>query len=98
MQIAYHLGFRRLFLLGMDLGGAGAAIRFYEDSASGRPSMLDQDYWRYILPSFQVLSASREKLGLTVYNLSPSSRLPESVIPKVSLDEALRLATLARAA
>lgn len=98
MQIACHLGFRRLFLLGMDLGGAGDAVRFYEDAQSGRPSRLDEDYQRYIRPSFEVLSANLQKLGLTVYNLSPTSRLPNSVIPKTSLDDALAMARTVRAA
>jgi KDO transferase-3 len=91
IQIAYFLGFRRVFVLGMDLGGAGDRLRFYDEKTSARPSMLDQDYERWILPSFEVLSINTSRLGFEVYNLSPTSRLPASVMPRLSFDEALRL-------
>ncbi len=91
IQIAYHLGFRRVFLLGMDLGASGNQVRFYDEASSSRPSMLDQDYDRWILPSFQVLSQNLNRLGLEVYNLSPCSRLPENVLPRISFEQALDL-------
>jgi KDO transferase-3 len=92
IQIAYFLGFRRIFVLGMDLGGAESQLRFYDEASSARPSMLEQDYERWILPSFEVLCFNLNRLGLEVYNLSPNSRLPASVLPRLSFDAALDMA------
>jgi Kdo-III transferase WaaZ len=93
IQIAYFLGFRRVFLVGMDLGGAASQLRFYDEASSARPSMLEQDYERWILPSFEVLGFNLNRLGLEVYNLSPTSRLPASVLPRLSFDAALEMAS-----
>jgi Kdo-III transferase WaaZ len=89
LQIAVWLGFRRIFLLGMDLGGG--PTRFYEQGSKGEPTRLDEDYEPYILPAFALAGELLRSKGLEVYNLSPTSRLPANVIPKISLARALTL-------
>lgn len=84
LQLAYYLGFRRCFLVGMDLSPQQG--RFYEQGTQALPSTLLQDYGDYIQPSFTLL---REKIinreNFQVFNLSLESRLPDSIIPKMDL-------------
>jgi KDO transferase-3 len=87
-QIAYYLGFRRVFLLGMDLGGAA---RFYESGRAARRSNLDRHFEDFIRPAFECAREICRREPFEIYNLSPRSRLPESVIPKLSLEDALRM-------
>lgn len=86
LQLALHLGFSQVFIVGMDLNTSLG--RFYEAGEKAIPSTLDEDYDDYILPSFAL---TREKAflerGVRVFNLSANSRLPHSVVPKISMDE-----------
>lgn len=91
LQIAVWLGFRRIFLLGLDLGGDRGPVHFYENAGASQPTRLDDDYGPYILPAFTLAGELLRAKGLEVYNLSPTSRLPDAVIPKLSLTEALDL-------
>lgn len=85
-QIAAHLKTRNAFILGMDLGATGLA-RSYEAGSAARPTTIDKDYEKTILPAFQLLSEI--ETFTTFYNLSLNSRLPDSIIPKISMNEAL---------
>lgn len=87
LQIAYHAGFDQVFLVGVDLNQAGG--RFYEQAGRAiSPCGLDGHYERRILPSLELMSARVMDDRFAVYNLSQDSRIPESVIPKVTADEA----------
>lgn len=87
LQIAYHLGFNQVFLVGVDLNQA--AGRFYETAGRAvSPCGLDEAYERRILPSLKLMADRVVDERFAVYNLSSTSRIPESVIPKVSIDEA----------
>lgn len=93
IQIASYMGFSEVYLLGVDLGSTGAQVRFYELAGSARPSRMDRDLDKYILPSFAVLAqVCREAPDFRVYNLSAISRLPAETIPRLGLDEALNRA------
>lgn len=81
LQLAYHLGFSRVFMIGLDLDSS--AGRFYEQGSEAVPSRLDGDYEDYILPCFQLMSERIIGPHFQVYNLSAGSRLPESVVPKI---------------
>jgi len=85
IQLAYHLGFSRVFLVGLDLDSSLG--RFYEQGADAVPSRLDGDYHDYILPCFKLMAKRVLRGGFSVYNLSLRSRLPEEVLPKVRLDQ-----------
>lgn len=87
LQIAYHLGFNQVFLVGVDL--KQAAGRFYETAGRAvSPCGLDEAYERRILPSLKLMAERVVDERFAVYNLSATSRIPESVIPKVTFDEA----------
>lgn len=98
IQIAYHLGFRRVFLLGMDMGELYGRVRFYEAPAASRPSLLQQHYVEFIRPCFEIVKSLCDAGEFEVYNCSLDSRLPESLIPKIPLDDAVALCRQARAA
>jgi len=91
IQVACWLGYRRIFVLGMDLGGSGQSSRFYELGAQAAPMRLDRDYEPYILPAFQVAREVLPGLGVALYNVSPNSRMPDAVVPKCSFAEALEM-------
>lgn len=87
LQLAYHLGFSRVFLVGVDL--SQNAGRFYENGGVAQsPCGLDQHFESRIMPSLQLMADRVVGDRFKVYNLSSTSRIPDSVFPKISIDEA----------
>jgi Kdo-III transferase WaaZ len=91
VQVAYALGFRQIFILGMDLGGTGTLARFYESGNTAAGSRLDKDFEPYIVPSFELARRLCEAEGIALYNVSPHSRLSATLVPKLNFDEMLTL-------
>jgi KDO transferase-3 len=91
LQVACALGFRQVFILGMDLGGTGTLARFYESGSNVAGSRLDEDFEPYIVPSFELARRLTGKMGVEIYNVSPRSRLPDTTIRKIDFDEMLAL-------
>ena len=89
LQVAAYLGYRQIFILGMDLNASPGQARFYEQGDLIARTRLDRDYAPYIQPAFEVARTVATTAGFTIYNLSPHSRLPGAIIPKITLDEAL---------
>jgi hypothetical protein len=86
LQIAYHVGFTKVFLVGVDFNQS--VSRFYEEPGTlASPCLLDQHFHTRILPSFEILSKYVVDDDFQVYNLSSSSRIPGELIPRVTLDE-----------
>jgi Kdo-III transferase WaaZ len=80
MQIAYHLGFRKFHIAGMDLtAGIG---RFYEENKP-LATTLGDDYDDHIFPSFKLAGEIARREGWVITNLSQQSRLPSNIIPKI---------------
>ncbi len=91
LQLARWLGFRRIFILGMDLGGpAEEFTRFYESANAMAKTRLDQDFEPYISPSFEIAGQVAAQQGWEIYNVSPTSRLPADIIPKITFEDALK--------
>ena len=90
-QVAYYIGFPNLFILGMDLGSSGKATRFYDNEKNALPCYLDDDYEKAIKPAFETFAHVLQDDSMKVFNLSLNSRLPDSIIPKLSFEEALNL-------
>lgn len=92
LQVAYHLGFNKVFLVGFDLNQATG--RFYETPHSNcSPCGLDQHYHTRILPSLKLMSKYIIDDNFQVYNLSATSRVPDNIIKKIGVDEAKRMLT-----
>ena len=89
LQVAYFLNFRQVFILGMDLNARPGQARFYEQAGKAARSRIDRDYAPYILPAFEVARDIAASEDFEIYNLSLNSRLPGTVIPKISLQQAL---------
>jgi Kdo-III transferase WaaZ len=84
VQLAYHLGFRHVFIVGMDL--TKSAGRFYESSGNVQPTSLDEHFEDYIKASFQLMSERVCNRDFQVFNLSSTSRLPETIVPKIGIE------------
>ncbi|VVP88147.1 hypothetical protein PS918_02956 [Pseudomonas fluorescens] len=90
LQLAYHLGFTQVFLVGVDLDQS--VSRFYEEQGSRvSPCVLDEHFNTRILPSFEILAKHVMNPDFQVYNLSAISKIPARLVPRVTLDELDRL-------
>jgi len=89
LQVACYLKFRQVFILGMDLNASPGQPRFYEQDDNVIKSRIDRDYAPYIQPAFEVARDMAVSHAFEIYNLSRESRLPDTVIPKISLEDAL---------
>jgi hypothetical protein len=86
LQLAYHVGFTKVFLVGVDLNQS--VSRFYEDpGATASPCELDQHFYTRILPSLEILSKNVVNEDFQVYNLSGTSRIPVELVPRVTMDQ-----------
>jgi KDO transferase-3 len=90
VQLAHWLGNHPIFILGMDLGGTGTT-HCYAGTANGK-----SDFLRYYEPEirvpFEIARQAAEAEHFSIYNLSEHSTLPSSIIPKITLKEALAIA------
>ena len=84
IQALSYLGFKRIGVLGMDMGGE----RFYQE-AQKEPSQLDKNYQSVILPSFTFAAEHLTNRDIELVNLSLKSRLPDNVVRKISLGDFL---------
>lgn len=84
LQLAHHLGFNKVFLVGVDLNQSTG--RFYETTGSVlSPCGLDKHYHTRILPSLKLMSSKVMGDDFAVYNLSSSPRIPDKLIPRIDL-------------
>ena len=81
VQLAAHLGYTTLYILGMDLGTTGQGY-FYGDAANISTGVA-KDYEPYIRVSFEQARRAAERNGFRIFNLSTNSALPGSIIEKI---------------
>ena len=91
MQHAYYFGYRRLFLVGMDLNYDKNKPRFYEENNQGRPSWLSVSFKKSIVPCFEIVRDMITKGMFEVYNLSSESKLSNELVEKMSFKNALSI-------
>jgi len=84
VQLAYFLGFNKVFLIGLDL--KESVGRFY-DKEQYLPTSLDEDYTKYIEPSFRIVAEHVIDKNFMLYNLSENSRLGGDIIKKIRFYE-----------
>ncbi len=89
-QLALCLGYQHHFILGMDLGGTGKK-HFYANENNGSPDFI-KDYEPYIRSCFELANKVYIDKGLKIYNLSEKSTLPDSIIKKITIEQALEIA------
>lgn len=85
IQLAYYLGFSRVIMVGMDM--RASLGHFYDPTGARVPSRLDEDYEKVILPHFEWMARRVLAPDFQVFNLSPHSRLPHEILPKIELND-----------
>jgi KDO transferase-3 len=86
LQLCYQLGSPKVLMVGFDLSSGKG--RFYEASEECLKSSLDEDYDKYIMPCFRLMSRYIvESPRFQVFNLSADSRLPHYIVPKISISD-----------
>jgi hypothetical protein len=85
INLAYHLGAKRIILLGFDMASKGGDSHFHD----GYPtrSAGDRMYQDKFIPGFKQMQSELSSTGVTVLNASPYSKL--TVFPKITLEQAL---------
>ena len=87
LQQCLYMGFKRVFILGMDLNYSGTQPRFYESHEDARPSGLEKQMELAIQPSFEIVRQICQDSDLEIYNVSPGSGLPATIVKKLDLDQ-----------
>ena len=85
INLAYHLGAKKIILLGFDMANDGTQTHFH-DGYPTRPAG-DRIYQDKFLPGFKQLNTDLKEKGISVYNASAHSRI--TVFPKITIDQAL---------
>ncbi len=90
LQVAYHAGFNKVFMVGVDL--CPETGRFYETVEFAKsPCVLDEHLESRIIPSFELMAEKVINPDFSVYNLSAISKLPSSIIPYMSIEDVKKL-------
>lgn len=85
IQLAYYLGFKNVFLVGVDMNNGQY---FYDkDSLTDRRTGVTDYFHSLIMPSFNLLSKHVMHDDFNVYNLSAESSIPSHVIPKIAVED-----------
>jgi Kdo-III transferase WaaZ len=86
LQIAAYLGFKQLYLAGVDLNNFHLP-RFYETSDNVTYSQLELDFEKNIFPAFEHASCVMKKLNINVKNMSLNSALGSCIFDKQAYDD-----------
>ena len=76
LQVVAGLGSKDVEIIGMDLS---AQPRIYDEAGNPQPSMLQDQYDRYILPSFEMMARALAGTQIRVRNISPVCPLPRNL-------------------
>jgi len=97
LQLACYLGYRRIFLIGMDMGATGNSHAYAEENGirrnSGRKAALKQHFSTdHFSPDieecFRLARQAATVHGFQIINLTPVSRISENLIPRMTVTEA----------
>lgn len=81
IQIAAFMKMQKVYLLGLDIGNSETQPRFYETKKDKVRTGLLRDYEKLILPFMKLASIWYERNEMNIFNCSPVTKLPYSVIP-----------------
>ena len=84
LNLAYLWGARRFVLVGYDMGPSGRRTHFFGDHPKG---LRNEAPWNLFVRAFGTIAEDCKRLGLTVVNTSPISRL--RCFPRATLADAL---------
>ena len=80
LQIAAALGYKRVFLAGVDMKNFEAP-RFYENEQNRLATRLHLEFEQTIYPSFALAAEVYRELGIQAYNLCLDSGLDDAIFP-----------------
>ena len=85
INLAVHLGAKKIVLLGYDMGSNGKLSHFH----NGYPvnPTAAKIYNDQFIPAFEYLKSELDVIGVKVFNACPTSKL--NTFPKISIEEAL---------
>lgn len=86
LQIAGFMQPQKIVFAGLDMTNFNQP-RFYETADNMSPSFLAEKFNHLILPAFRHASKVLAAERIAVYNLSPTSAIPDHIFNKVSPDE-----------
>lgn len=85
INLAIHLGAKRIILLGYDMGNDGKSSHFHDGYPSNATS--EKIYKDQFLPGFDVLKDCLKGTGIQIFNACPTSKL--KTFKRISIEEAL---------
>lgn len=88
MQLAVILGYKRVYLLGIDLGAAGSVTHYHRAYPHVQPNKFAEKLCQYAKYFRNGLRRLRAETAVEVINCSPASPL-RAELPYVSYEEAL---------
>ena len=85
INLAIHLGAKRIVLLGYDMGRTNEGSHFHD----GYPvnATADKIYKEQFLPGFSILKNELKGKGIQIFNACPTSNL--KAFPRITIEEAL---------
>lgn len=85
INLAIHLGAKRIILLGYDMGNNGKSSHFHD----GYPvnSTSEKIYKDQFLPGFDFLKDAIKGMGIQIFNACPTSKL--NTFKKITIEESL---------
>jgi len=86
INLAIHLGAKRIILLGYDMGNVGKESHFHDGYPVNTTSATI--YKDQFIPAFDLLKRDLNGSGIEILNASPSSNL--NAFKKITIEEALR--------
>ena len=90
LQIAAALGYKRVFLAGVDMKNFEAP-RFYENEQNRLATRLHLEFEQTIYPSFALAAEVYRELGIQAYNLCLDSGLDDAIFPRIDLAQFMSL-------
>ena len=85
INLAYHLGAKRIILLGYDMKNDGKKGHFHDGYPV--PVTSDKIYRDQFLPGFEILADLLREKNIQIFNASPISNI--KCFPKINYDKAL---------
>lgn len=85
INLALHLGAKRIVLLGYDMGNSGNTSHFHDGYPVNQTS--EQVYTKHFLPGFTILKDQIQGKGIQIFNACLTSKL--NVFKKITIEEAL---------
>jgi hypothetical protein len=82
INLAYHLGFKRIILLGYDMQATNGKKHWHPD----HPNQVAPDFPR-ILPNYNSIASHAKKLGLEIINCTRETAL--TCFPRMTIEQAL---------